>query len=536
MAGDHVEHRPRVTDDLADEPARTPPVVGLVVVATLSVVAATVMAALSPHGVHTTSDSFTYLGAAENLARGNGWTYPFGAVGDPVTLFPPLYPTLLALPALMGIDPFVWVTWQNVVLLAVFCFVVGATIRNATGGSTVAAAIGVVLTLLGTPTIITYARIWSESIFLPLIVGVVATLDRFIASKRIVWLVCSAVLMSVAMLTRYTGLSLFATSCLLLVVWPGRRVLDRIRAVALYGAIALPPSVAWMIRNQARSGTLTGNNELIHSLSFEDVMDGVRTIGSWLARDPIDDPTQWPFVLAIAGVVPLIALLAATILRRSEPAWRLLPSLVPACLTFVVVHFSFIAIADAFSTRAPPFNDRILGPAFAPLMIAIVVLGHAVWVRSANHVAPRILLGVGTISLMASSLVAAGHLVPGNWGTETGSKTAYDDLSRPMQDVIAPDARLLSNRPNVAWFVADRPVSGLPRSCRGGRTLPSLTYARDLRLLARRLGDEPRQVLIFRRSRECSPFSLEAVMRTLRLVRRARFMRVVVLEGPIRPP
>ena len=56
------------------------------------------MLTLSPHGVHTTSDSFTYLGAADRLASGEGWTYPFGDVGAPVTLFPPLYPAVLAHP------------------------------------------------------------------------------------------------------------------------------------------------------------------------------------------------------------------------------------------------------------------------------------------------------------------------------------------------------------------------------------------------------------------------------------------------------
>ena len=503
----------------------------VVTVALLSIVGAVLLIALSPHGVHATNDSFTYLGAADSLARGEGWTYPFGEVGSPVTLFPPLYPAVLALPELLGVGTFAWVTWQNAVLFAVFSAVVGLTVATATRGSAVAAAVAVALISLGTPTVITYARIWSETIFLPLVVAILACLDRFLVTRRTVWLMGSSVLMSLALLTRYAGLAVFAASCLLLVVWPRRRIVERVRHVALFAGIALPASAAWLIRNQVRSGTLTGDNELIHGLTLADVVEGFRTIGSWFFHDPSEHPGRWPLVIVTAAAVVVVAVWTGIVARRREPTTIGLPSIVAVCLTYVIVHVSFIAIADAFSTRAPPFNDRILGPAFPPLMIAVVVIGHAVWVAS-PHRGLRIALAAGTLSLLASSVIAAAHIMPGNYGTRIGSEEEYGDLSDALEGVIGRGPVLLSNRPNVAWFIAGEPVSGLPRSCRGGRVFPDPTYPRELRLLAQRLADEPRQVLVFKNGKECEPFSVDGLKETLRLTRLARLPKIIVLEGP----
>ena len=451
-----------------------------------------------------------------------------------MTLFPPLYPAVLALPELLDIGTFGWVTWQNAALLAAFSAVVGLTVATATRGSAVAAAVAVTLTYLGTPTVITYARIWSESIFLPLVVAILACLDRFLVTRRTAWLVGSSILTSVALVTRYAGLAVLAASCLLLAVWPRRRIVERARHVALYAGIALPASAAWLIRNHVRSGTLTGDNQLIHGLTFEDVVEGFRTIGSWFFHDPIDHPSRWPIVIVTAAAIVIVVVLTAIVVRRKEPATITLPSIVAVCLTYVVVHVSFIAIADAFSTRAPPFNDRILGPAFAPLMIAVVVMGHAVWVASPYRVL-RLALAAAALSLVVSSVVAAAYIMPRNYGTRVGSESDYRDLSDALQGVIGRGPVLLSNRPNVGWFIAAEPVSGLPRSCRGGRVFPDPTYPRELRLLAQRLGDAPRQVLIFKNGKECEPFSVDGLKETLRLTRLARLPKVIVLEGPSPP-
>jgi hypothetical protein len=516
-----------------DRSVRTRTIAALATVAVCSLVGAAVMIAFSPHGVHTTPDSFTYLGAADSLAHGKGWTYPFGDVGSPVTLFPPLYPAILSVPELLGISVFGWVTWQNAFLLAVFSGVVGAGVATATGGSITASVLAVTVTYLGTPTAVTYARIWSESLFFPLVVGILVVLGRFLETWRTRWLLVAAVLTSLSMLTRYAGLSVFVTCCTILLVVRARPFLERARLIAIYVGIALAPSAVWIVRNRVRSGTLTGDNELIHDLSFADIAEGIRTIGAWLGGDATDARTRWTAAILAVSAVVIAVVVAVRSARRERAGEIAIPPVAAACAAFVVVHFAFIAVANAFSTRAPPFNDRILGPAFAPLVIAIAVTGQRLWVAFRPALLPRIAVVAAACALLGASFLTATDSLSNQYGAPANTEGAFREMSEALAAERVRGSVLFSNRPNIAWYVTGEPVAGLPRSCRGGRTLPNPDYRDDLRVLSERLDDEPRQVLIIGKSKECEPpYSLDGLMRTLRLERRIRVPKVIVLEGP----
>jgi hypothetical protein len=501
-------------------------------IAAVSAIGPLIFIGQSPHGVHASPDSFTYLGAAANLAEGRGWTYPFGDTGAPVTLFPPLYPSLLALPELFGIPVFHWVTWQNAFLLGVLSFVVGIAVVGATGSRLIPAVLAVVLVQLGTPTTTAYANIWSEALFYPVVVVIVASLGRSLAADGIRWLVIAAAASSVGMLTRYAGLSVFVAACVILLGWPGRSLLDRARSAALFAAIALPLSGIWLIRNLASSGTLTGNNQLVHGLSSAEVIDGFRTVGGWFAPAP---PAGGPRVflwLLVASFVLLLILLVWAAIRPERTARIELPSVVAVGVVYAAIHFAFIALANAFSTRSPPFNDRILGSAFAPMVVALVVAGHAIWrAFPRRRLLQGSLLTVGG-SLLAVSVVAATHTMPVHYSSARGTLPYYQRISHSLADVIGPDDALFSNRANIAWFLTGRPVASLPRSCRGGQVLPNPTYDRELRDLASSLGDDPRQVIFFRRSPRCEPFTMSGLKAALRLEHTGPRAPVFVLEGP----
>ena len=530
---------PSRTETLDRRRAAPHAVLAAAAIALVSLVGPILFVVFADGGVHASNDSFTYLGAADELAHGNGWTYPFGDVGAPVTLFPPLYPLLLAAPAALGIDPFEWVLWQNAAFLALLAGSVGWIVHRETGGRVIGAIIASLLVQLGLPTVHAYARIWSETLFFPLVVLTLASLTRHLVTRRLAPLVLAAALGGAAMLTRYAGIALFVTACALLVAWPGRSVWARGRAVGLYVLVASVPSALWVLRNSLASGTLTGDNELVHELTGTAVVNGLQRIVRWFLPDrppgPIND------VLVAVAIVSLALLVAACawIAIRSRAVRSMAPSpIVPACLAFVLVHFIFIVVANAFSTRAPPFNNRILGPIFAPLVIAVVVVGDAVWRGARPAIAPRVAIGTVAVSLLALSVLASTETLPSIIGSPIGSAAEYRAFDRTLEPLVPPRARLFSTRPNVAWFLLRQPVSSLPRSCRGGRVLPNPSFPEELAALGRRLAEEPRAVIVFRRSRECAPFSVSLLKRELRLARvgpPGRPGAVWVLSGPSDP-
>jgi hypothetical protein len=501
-------------------------------IAAISLMGPLLVLGQSPNGVHASPDSFTYLSAATTLAKGDGWTYAFGEAGSPVTLFPPLYPLVLAVPEMLDISLFAWALWQNAILLGVLSFVVGITVMDATDGSPVPAIGAAALVQLGTPITIVYAHIWSETLFYPTVVVALASVARFLAGGRIRWLLIAAGATSVGMLTRYAGLSAFATVCLLLVGWPGRSALERVRRVTIFAAIALPLNALWLIRNHTASGTLTGNNQLVHELSGDEVLDGFRTIGRWFIPDQPDDVLRLVLPLLIVSFALLVAALLPASLRSERTGTARLHPVVVVCLAYAVVHFLFIVVTNAFSTRSPPFNDRILGSTFAPMVIVLVVLGHAMWKafpRSRTLQVSTLLLGA---SLLVLSVGAATHTMPLQYTSEPGTLTYYRGISRSFGGVIDLDVALLSNRANIAWFLTGRPVASLPRSCSGGQVLPNPTYEQELRDLAESLSDAPRQVIFFRRSPRCEPFSMKGLKMALRLEDASPRGPIFVLEGP----
>lgn len=519
------------SDDRDREGRRRRPLLVVIGLLAVSAVGAILLLANAPYGVHASPDSFTYLGAADRLARGHGWTYPFGSPGSPVTLFPPLYPLLLAVPEVLDVSVFHWVTWQNAILLGIFSFAVAITVAQATRAF-VPAALAAALVALGTPTITVYAHLWSEPLFFPLVVVILAALARFLATGRTRWLVLSGAACSVAMLTRYAGLSVSVAACLSLLAWPGQRPLQRIARTALFIAIALPLSVLWSLRNLATSGTLTGNNNLVHGLTAHDVIGGLGTVASWLIPEQLEGRTRVLLVVVATMFLVLLGLLVWAWVGSRLPlappgGWPI----VVVCLTYVTIHLAFIAIANAFSTRSPPFNDRILGPSFAPLVIAIVVIGHAIW-RGLPRLPVRVGVAVTALAMLVVSATAATATAEKELAPVRGTLTDYRRLAGEIGPAIRPDAELLSNRANIAWFVTGRAVEGLPRSCSGGHVLPNPTYEEELRDLSRRLGDRPRQVIFFRRSPKCEPFSLEGLKAALRVERVGPIAPVFLMDGP----
>jgi hypothetical protein len=527
-----AEARPEPSVDVGSPRSR--PLAAIVAIAAISVIGSVLMVLWSPHGVHASPDSFTYLGAASSLADGEGWTYPYGDAGAPVTLFPPVYPVLLAVPGLLGISAFDWVLWQNALFLAGFSFLVGVSVFDATRGL-VPAAIAMILVQFGTPTIVVYAHIWSETLFYPIVIVVLAALGRHLAGHGTRWLVAAGVGTSIGMLTRYAGLSLFLTACVLLVAWPPRRAWDRLRRPVLFTAIAIPLNAIWLWRNFNTSRTLTGNNSLVHGLTGADVLAGLETVRSWFVPSRSGGAVRALIVVLVVASAIVAIIVARTLLRKERAETFHIPPIVVVCAGYALMHFAFIAVANAYSTRSPPFNDRILGSSFAPIVIAVVVAGHASWGALPRDRVLRLALVVLGASLVLASLSGLASAIEDHYGTERGTLPLYRRLAANVDDALSPGTTLYSNRANIAWFMTGRPVASLPRSCHGGQVLPNPTYDRELRDVRRSVGDAPVQVIFFQRSPRCEPFSLAGLKRTLRLERVGPRGEVFVLQGPTAP-
>ena len=209
----------------------------LIVIGLASLSGPILLLTMLDHGIHLSPDSYTYLGVASNLAHGKGWTYPFNTPGAPLTVFPPLYSSFLSAGNLLHVNALAWAQWQNAFLFGILELVAGLGVYRSTEGSVPAALIGMVLVLVGVPVILSYSAVLSETLFYSLELLALFLLASHIRTRRTRYLVLAAVATGLCMLTRYSGLSVLLSGCALVIVWPKRRILERVRLLATYAAL-----------------------------------------------------------------------------------------------------------------------------------------------------------------------------------------------------------------------------------------------------------------------------------------------------------
>ena len=498
----------------------------------------------SPHGIHVTYDSFTYLGAASNLAHGQGWTYPFNAPGAPVTLFPPLFPVVLALSNLLGADPLTWALHESALLFWSLLMIVGLGVYRATERSLPAALAGVCLGALGLPQLFVYSNVWSETLFFPLELVALFLLGGFFGTRRTRYLVLAAAATALAMLTRYMGLSLFLWSCLLLALWPGRSVLKRLRILAIFTAISLAPIGVWLVRNQIESGTLTGNNHLVGAPSGPQAIRGLKVVWAWFFLPGRRDPYGLS-MFALLALAVLVGSLVAIVAARGRWGVLRVPAAAVVMLSFPIGHFLFIAAANAFSDRVPPFNNRMLGPTYLPLSLGVLILGWALWGAEGGRwsfARPvlRAVLALGLVSLLLTlGAIAKAHV------SSPATLAAFDQSAEGLNDLgswLGPqigssDAVVYGSPANVAWFVSGSPVISLPLACAGNVEAPAATYQSQLNALGQELAGHRVVAVVFVGqpsgfgSPVCPSFSLAQLKDALHVEQTHQQGALIVLTG-----
>ena len=139
--------------------------------------------ATSKYGVAAISDSAGYVSVARSFAEGRGFMDWKGGAGAET---PPLYPAVLALFEMVGVDALIGARWLNATLLAGLVLVAGFSLRELTGRASIPAlvAFGPSRYALGT---VRYARRhgaggiasekWQKS-------GTIAHLERHVAAMR----------------------------------------------------------------------------------------------------------------------------------------------------------------------------------------------------------------------------------------------------------------------------------------------------------------------------------------------------------------
>jgi hypothetical protein len=457
-------------------------------------------------GVGASPDSVVYIGAARSLLEGRGLTVPFGvAPGSVLTQFPPAYPALLAAIGFIGIDVQEGARWLNVVLFGTTMAIVAAMLRRRQSSRVWAPIVGAFLVLISPPLLAVYSMAWTEPLFLCLGFAGVFLLAVHLGEGEKVPLLVSAVLIAVAVLTRYAGIAFAATGFVGILALSRESMRGRALKSLLFAAAALLPVCLWSIASLMVVGTATGRQLVFHPIQVGHAAQALNTVASWLLV-----PVNASGYLKLVVLIGLFAL-GAVAVRGSSNAREATPrayayggndtgrSLVCLLVSFTAIYGLFLLISLSLFDANIPFDDRILSPVYlAGIVVLVSLSGEALRRRSVTHVT-RIAVA-GLVILFSLGLISrsAGRILDGySNGIGFNSLAWRDSPTLASLEQIPGDSPVFSNSPEAIYLHSGRSALRLPRVFQLSDQTRNPEYSTEMEAMGRRLAEEAGVIVYF---------------------------------------
>lgn len=412
-------------------------------------------------GIGIRTDSVAYLWSSENLAKGIGLGRLDGAGGfRPYTHWPPLYPILLAIPRLMGLDGMESARIIGTLCIMLLIIVTGLAISRLTGHSPFFTA-GALVILINAPNLWdTSLFAMTEPLYVVLSLSALLLLDGYLNTSRRYLLILSSLLAGLALVTRYVGFSLIAAGLLAVLIQKERPWRQKLHDSFVMTAFSLIPFMAWAIRNTLVSGTSTNRALALIPFAPGELQKAVSAMNEWVNAVTRMSPVDWlkPVLLF------MVAFLAAIVYYKLAPAqgnssrnrfWSLL--LVYA-LSYTFITILARLLVDPY---IPLFEPRIQYPLFTGIFLLLLFGLYQLQehVRATGWLFPAILAGLyvlgvwgyarGYTQLSAGGILATGH------HNGLGMVRSDDDPLLPVLDQFSlQEYRLFTDNIEKLYFIS----------------------------------------------------------------------------------
>ena len=332
-----------------------------------------VLARMLTWGVGWRADSVNYLAAARSLLTGSGLQTVWH--DTPFTWWPPLYPLLLAAGGLFA-DPLEAAGPLQLCAFAltIFCFGRYLWARLDSLFLRVWAPLALALSL---PLAEGARFAMSETVFILLTTLALMGVDEYLVNGRSRTLVSTAVFSALAWQTRYLGVALAVTVGLLVLLDGRRRLRERVKRLAVFGAVTSAPMAVWAFRNYRLSGRpFTNFDPGDHRRFFpedhgwQEKLDSILGhLWSWTNFD------LGPWTLTIVLLLVLAAALTRgrlepIVLRTSRRASRN-PNLITVWGLFGLAYFAFLVAGMVTGASWGEVRARFVAPLWIPTLAVL---------------------------------------------------------------------------------------------------------------------------------------------------------------------
>ena len=327
------------------------------------------------YGAGISEDSVYFLSTALNFLAGEGWR---DLTGEPLTLWPPLFPLLLAAFGWVGIEPLEAGRWINATAFGLTILAAGCWLRSNLRSRLLALATTATIPA-ALPLSHWAASLETEILFVLLTLLALIQLASFLNRRTDAPLWWAAVFTALAALTRWPGVALIGTGVLVLLPTA------RLKQTLVFGAISSVPLLAVLMRNWAVTGNLTratGNREPSGQPLFDGLRQTVEVFRMWIVPPNAPDGLAYLLGLAVAVVGLASVAVILRVARSRSDNGRKDPEAAPAYLrlrpvlpfgAFAVAYLVFLIVVVPFTVEQD-IDTRHLLPIYVPLLLTAVFL------------------------------------------------------------------------------------------------------------------------------------------------------------------
>ena len=460
----------------------------LFLLATLSILGATLLMVSMRWGVGLSPDSAVYIAAARNLLTSEGLN-AFSDPGElaPLTHYPPLYSILLAGWRIFGVDPMEGARWLSALVFAANIAMVGLILYTSTH-SLWPLVFGAILMIDSLPMIQLHSMAWSEPVFIFFVLLSLFLLTLYIDRPARWPLVAASLAVALGFLTRYAGLALVATGVLVILTQGRIEWKHRLKDAAILSALSCLPIAIWVIRNISVSGSAINRRLAFHPPGVGHFQAALDTLSAWLLPARVAPMWVSPILVGCLFVLVLAAVLGELRQVRkeqSEGSSQLRWLITCFLASYVFLLIIFVSLLDAHT----PIDNRILSPAYVGLLILVVSLGVCSFLNLALKNVFRSALIVLVLGFSTFQLTEVIDSVSHSYREGIGYAAQPWRESPLIRHLRGWDASgsIFSNAPDAIYLLSGHPAVMIPRKVNTATHHMNANYLDDLEFVRNRL-------------------------------------------------
>jgi hypothetical protein len=310
-----------------------------------------------------------------------------------------------------------------------------------------------------------YSFLWSETLFILEILLFIVAYWKYTHNHKLGALIITGVITAIACITRYAGITIVGTGCLLILLDYELPIRKKIEHLLLYGAISISLLTANLVYNSTVTGLSTGTREPSITPFSQNLFRVGTVINDWGALS--DKADAYAILVTCVIMLSLIGVLAWKAFKKRINSYENI------VIGFAVVYGSFMIILATFS-RFEPINSRLLSPMFIPLLISCTCWVPDVLIGIRIKILKYTLAGVAIVAMLLFEY-ATGQVdyqryddendygVPG-YSDDSWNKSEFAPYLKRHKSEFDPNIPIYSDANEAVWLFTGMSSQLVPHS------------------------------------------------------------------------